>query len=161
MTDTLPKIRQLLEGSGLAFEVWACDEKLSDTATFCAHYGASIEHSANAILIKSKTGEEKFALCIIPATARLNVNHTARRKMGVRKVSFATAEETKSLTGMEIGGVTPLAPPPGFPIWIDPSLMKLEYVILGGGNRTSKIKVSPRILTTLPMAELVDDLTNQ
>ena len=62
---------------------------------------------------------EKYALCVLLATHRLNTNHTVRKKLGARKVSFAAAEQTRELTGMEIGGVTPLCLPAGLPVWID------------------------------------------
>jgi prolyl-tRNA editing enzyme YbaK/EbsC (Cys-tRNA(Pro) deacylase) len=160
VTDTLPRIREILEGSAFDFEVWACDESLTDTMAFCEHYGASLENSANAILIKSKTGEEKFALCVIPAQARLDVNRTARKKLGARKVSFASVQETLDVTRMEIGGVTPLGLPRGLKVWVDSGLMDLDYVILGGGNKTSKIKVSPKILKSVPGVEIVSELAN-
>lgn len=161
MTDTLPHIRQILEASELPFEVWDCDDSLTDTQAFCAHYGASLEHSVNAILIRSKTGELKFALCVIPALSRLDVNRTARKKLGARKVSFASSDDTLAQTRMEIGGVTPLGVPEGLPVWIDESVMGLEYVILGGGNRTSKIKVPPQILSLQPGVETVPGLALQ
>ena len=59
---------------------------------------------------------------------------------------------------MEIGGVTPLNLPPGLPIWIDEAVMQCEYVVLGGGNRSSKLKVDPAVLLQQPAAEVVVDL---
>ena len=158
MTDTLPEIRALLEQSGYAFEVWPCDPDLADTAVFCAHYGVALENSANAILVRSKTGERKFVVCVLLATTRLNTNHTVRKKMGARKVSFASADETRELTGMEIGGVTPLGLPPELPIWIDEAVMQCEYVVLGGGNRSCKLKLDPRALLLQPAVEVVAEL---
>jgi len=110
---TLPEIEDFLRQSGLDFEIWPCDPELADTARFCEHYGVALENSANAILVRSKTGERKFVLCVLLATHRLNTNHTVRKKLGARKVSFASAEETRERTGMEIGGVTPLCLPAG------------------------------------------------
>ena len=81
-----------------------------------------------------------------------------RKKLGARKVSFASADETRELTGMEIGGVTPLCLPQGLPVWIDSSVMECEYVVLGGGNRSCKIKVSPKALTLQPGVEVVETL---
>ena len=141
MSDTLPEIRSVLEASAHPFEVWDCDPELADTAVFCEHYGVKPENSANTILVRSKSGELKYAVCVLLATHRLNVNHTVRKKLEVRKVSFASAEETQQLTGMEIGGVTPLALPDDLPIWVDSNVMDQEFVILGGGNRSSKLKV--------------------
>jgi prolyl-tRNA editing enzyme YbaK/EbsC (Cys-tRNA(Pro) deacylase) len=158
MSSTLPEIEAFLQLSGLAFEVWPCDPELADTARFCEHYGIALENSANAILVRSKTGAEKFVLCVLLATHRLNTNHTVRKKMGARKVSFASADETREMTGMEIGGVTPLCLPGELPVWIDAAVMDCEYVVLGGGNRHCKIKADPRILLLQTGVEVVPDL---
>lgn len=160
MTDTEPRIRQILEATGHEFEVMACDPELADTKDFCAYYGVAVENSANAILVKTKTGEEKFACCVVLATCRLDVNKVVRKKLAARKVSFASPEETRSLTGMEIGGVTPIGLPATLPVWIDSRIMDLEYIILGGGNRASKLKLSPSLLGALDGVEVVDRLAS-
>ena len=158
MTTTLPSIQNFLDHCGYPFEVWPCDPELADTAAFCAHYGVALENSANAILVRSKTGERKFVVCVLLATDRLNTNHTVRKKLGARKVSFASADETRDITGMEIGGVTPIALPPELPIWIDAAVMDCEYVVLGGGNRVCKIKIDPRALVQQDNVEVVPEL---
>jgi prolyl-tRNA editing enzyme YbaK/EbsC (Cys-tRNA(Pro) deacylase) len=73
MTDTVPRIRAFLENSKLDFEVMACDPALADTAVSCKHYGFSLDHSANTIVVKTKTGERKHVACVVLATARLDV----------------------------------------------------------------------------------------
>jgi len=161
MADTLPKIREILENSGLDFEVMDCDPSLADTVVFCEHYGISLDHSANTIVVKSKTGEEKFAACVVLASMRLDVNKVVRKRLGVRKASFAGPEETKAITGMDIGGVTALGLPAALPLWVDGEVMRRDYVILGGGNRSSKLKVSPKIFTTTPNTEIVEALARQ
>ena len=159
MTITLPAIQNFLEQSGHSFEVMACDPELADTEVFCKHYNIAPEISANTILVKSKTGEEKFAVCVLLAVDRLNVNHTVRKKLGARKVSFASAEDTRRLTGMEIGGVTPIGLPEDLPVWIDDKVMQCDEVILGGGNRSSKLRVDTNLFLSLPQAEIVNGLT--
>jgi len=158
MTDTLPQIRNLLESSTLPFEVLDCDPAKADTAEFCEYYNIPADHSANTILVRSKKGDPKFALCVLLATQRLSVNHTVRKKLEVRKVSFASADETREITGMEIGGVTPISLPPSLPVWVDEAVMSRDYIILGGGNRSSKLKVSPDVLTKVANAEVVAEL---
>jgi prolyl-tRNA editing enzyme YbaK/EbsC (Cys-tRNA(Pro) deacylase) len=161
MSITLPEIDLFLQQTGLEYEVWPCDPELADTARFCEHYGVAPENSANAILVRSKTGSEKYALCVLLATHQLNTNHTVRKKLGARKVSFASAEQTRELTGMEIGGVTPLCLPSGLPVWIDAAVMDCDYIVLGGGNRSSKIKANPQILLQQANVEVVPDLAKQ
>jgi len=39
--------------------------------------------------------------------------------------------------------------------------MQTEYIILGGGNRSSKLKVSPMVLTMQPEVEIVSGLANR
>ena len=78
--------------------------------------------------------------------------------MGVRRLSFASPEETRELTGMELGGVTPLALPPELSLWVDQRVMQASYIILGGGNRSSKIKVSPDVFLHTPNTSIVDGL---
>ena len=92
------------------------------------------------------------------ATTRLDVNHAVRPLLGVRKASFASPEETRELTGMLIGGVTPFGLPEGLPLYIDERVMDLDEVIVGGGGRTTKLSVSPSALLRLPNAEVVSGL---
>ena len=132
---TLPHIEAALRlrpaVRGLALRRGACRHR-----GFCAHYGVPPENSVNAILVRSKTDPEKMALCMVPATHRLDVNRTVRKRLGVKKASFAPPEDTRAVTGMEIGGVTPIGLPPGLPVWVEADVMALDYVILGGGNRS-------------------------
>ncbi len=120
-----------LEARGLAFEVMECDPELADTARFCEAYGIPLENSANAILVASRKPEGHNAVCVVLATTRLDVNGTVRQKLGVRKVSFASADLTRELTGQEIGGVTIFGLPDGLPVWIDSRVLDRDWVIVG------------------------------
>ena len=160
MTDTLPKIRQFIESTKLEFEVMDCNPELADTYIFCKEYGIDLEDSVNTIVVKTKTGELKYAACALLATTKLDINKTVRKKLGVRKVSFADIEETAKLTAMNIGGVTPLTLPSSLPLWVDSKVMKRNSIVLGGGNRSSKIKVSSKIFNFTPNTEIIKGLAN-
>ena len=159
LKDRLPPVvRAAMDAAGIPYEVMDCDPDLADTAAFCARYGHALEDSANAILVKSKTGEEKFAACVVLATHRLDVNTTIRKKLEARKVSFADPGETKRITGMELGGVTPPGLPPALPLWIDGEVMRRPFVILGAGIRAAKIRVAPEFFLHTPNTEIVEGL---
>jgi prolyl-tRNA editing enzyme YbaK/EbsC (Cys-tRNA(Pro) deacylase) len=64
-----------------------------------------------------------------------------------------------ALTGMMIGGVTVFALPAELPIYIDAPIMSLDYVILGGGSRSLKIKISPEALGRLPNTQVIQALS--
>lgn len=147
--------------TGHPFEVVPCDPALADTAEFCAAYGYTLDQSANAIVVVGKAEPRVYAACLVLATTRLDVNGVVRRRLGVKKASFASADETIELTGMQIGGVTPYGLPDGLPLWIDRRIMDCEGVIVGGGSRDRKLLVPPASLAALPSAEVVDELARQ
>jgi prolyl-tRNA editing enzyme YbaK/EbsC (Cys-tRNA(Pro) deacylase) len=136
----------------------ACDPDLADTARFCEAYGIAPEDSANTIIVVGKGDPARYAACVVLATTRLDVNRAVRRRLGTRKASFASADETRELTGMLIGGVTAFGLPADLPIWVDRRVMDRPRVVLGGGSRSSKLLVAPAELVKLPAVEVVDDL---
>lgn len=143
---------------GVAYELFACDPALADTAAFCAAYGFPPEDSANTIVVIGKSDPPRFVACVTLAPYRLDVNRTVRDRLGTRKASFAPAEETARLTGMQIGGVTVFGLPSELPIWVDARVMERERIILGGGSRSWKVISTPDILRALPRTEVVQGL---
>lgn len=153
-------VRAALDAVGAAYEVMDCDPDLADTAAFCEHYGVPVEQSANTILVAGRPrggGDPVHVACVVLAHTRLDVNGTVRRRLDVKKASFASADQTRALTGMLIGGVTAAALPEGLPLWVDARVMDAPWVVLGGGDRRTKIKAAPEVLTALG-AEVVPDL---
>ncbi len=150
-------MRTAVASLGVEFEIVPCDPDLADTSVFCAHYGYPEDHSANTIVVASKRPAGHNAACVVLATTRLDVNGAVRRRLDVKKVSFAPAELTMELTGMAIGGVTPFALPDGLPLWVDARVMDRDWVILGGGSRSMKLKLPPAALEAVG-AEVVADL---
>jgi prolyl-tRNA editing enzyme YbaK/EbsC (Cys-tRNA(Pro) deacylase) len=153
-------VREHLARWNIAHEIMACDPDLADTAQFCAAYGVAPEDSANTIVVIGKSDPPTYVACVVLATCRLDVNNTVRRRLGVRKASFASADETRALTGMLIGGVTAFGLPDGMPVWIDAAVMGRESVILGGGSRSCKVRCAPTSLLQIPGAEVVEGLAN-
>ena len=151
-------VQRALEALNADFDVVEIDPDLADTAAFCEAYGYSLDESANAILIASKRPAGHHAVCVALATTRLDVNHAVRSEMGVKKLSFAPTETTTEVTGMMIGGVTPFGLPAGLDILIDSAVIERPRVIVGGGNRGTKIHVDPEVFTRLENARVVDRL---
>jgi prolyl-tRNA editing enzyme YbaK/EbsC (Cys-tRNA(Pro) deacylase) len=157
--DIEQRVVRVLEGIGAAYELIPIDPDFADTAAFCAKYGYPEDHAGNTIICASKREPRQFCACIVAATSRLDVNHAVRRLMNASRVSFASAEETRELTGMMIGGVTVFALPPDLPIYVDEGLMDLDYVIVGSGSRYSKVKVAPQVLLQVPSAHVISGLS--
>lgn len=153
-----PRVLAALDGAAIAYEVIDCDPALADTAEFCRAYGVDPAESANTILVASRRPPGEQALCVALATTRLDVNGVVRKRLGVRKVSFAPPELTREVTGMEIGGVTVPGLPPQLPIWVDSAVAATPSVVIGAGTRSAKIRLSGADLIALPGVEVVDGL---
>ncbi len=159
MTDAAGRLhaltREALDAHGVAYEVMACDPALADTAAFVEAYGVPLDRSANTIIVASKDAEPMYVACVVLATTALDVNRVVRREMGVRKASFAAGEPVRALTSMEIGGVTPFGLPPSIRVLVDSRVMEPDWVVLGGGNRSSKLKLAPSALQSLPSRRVI------
>ena len=152
------RVRQSLLGSGVVFEVLACDPDLADTAAFCEHYGFELEQAANTILVASKKVDPpRYAACVVLGTTRLDVNRKVSELLGVKRLSFADTDVTRQLTGMMIGGVTAFGID-DLPIYVDAEVMRQKQVVMGGGNRSGKLLLDPRELAKLPNVQVIDDL---
>jgi len=119
------------------------DPSFSDTASFCEHYEWPPERGAN---------------CVVVEATRADINGLVRRHLGARKVSMAPMEEILTVTHMEYGGVTPIGLPGDWPILIDSNILSLEQVLVGGGNRSSKLIFPGRILERIPNVVPLENL---
>jgi methionine--tRNA ligase beta chain len=153
-------VRQHLGSLDHPYELIPCDPALADTAQFCAAYGYPPEDSANTILVIGKSNPPAYVACVVLSHTRLDVNHAVKNKLG-KRASFASAEDTRAVTGMLIGGVTVFGLPPEIPVWVDSRVMRRARVVLGGGSRSCKVVAAPSILLRLPKVEVVEGLATE
>jgi prolyl-tRNA editing enzyme YbaK/EbsC (Cys-tRNA(Pro) deacylase) len=150
-----------------ALETWSepdvlvapIDPELADTAAFCAAYDVGLDISANCVIVAGKReGELRYVACMILATTRADVNGVVRRRLDVRKASFAPMDTAVAETGMEYGGITPIGLPAEWPVLVDSRIVTEPYVIIGSGVRHSKIALPGAALGRLPGAEVIENL---
>jgi prolyl-tRNA editing enzyme YbaK/EbsC (Cys-tRNA(Pro) deacylase) len=155
----LDALRALPAERAAACLVAAIDPELADTAAFCDAYGSPLEASANCVVVAgARSGERRFAACVVLATTRADVNTVVRKRLDVRKASFAPMDEAVALTGMAHGGITPFGLPDGWPLLVDPAVLAAPAVVVGSGRRESKLFVPGAVVGDLPGAESVDGL---
>jgi prolyl-tRNA editing enzyme YbaK/EbsC (Cys-tRNA(Pro) deacylase) len=164
MSETSPdsalerRVLQALDATGVPYRVIEIDPAFAETVNFCERYGFPLETSGNTIIVATKKDPKTFGACVVRASERLDVNHRVKKLLAAGKLSFASADDTRALTGMEIGGVTPFDLPAGIPLYVDEGLMAHEAIILGGGSRSKKIEVTPEVLRGLPGVLVLPDL---
>ncbi len=135
------------------------DPDLADTVAFCEAYDVELTESANCVVVAGRrSGETRMAACLVLATTRADINNVVRKRLDVRKVSFAPMDVAVAETGMEYGGITPVGLPDGWPILIDAAVVATPRVLIGSGVRRSKLVVPGPALAELPGAEVIDGL---
>jgi len=158
--DLLPEaVYAAIRGFVPAAQVFEIDSEHADTETLCRVYDLPMDAMANAVLVLGRRGgEERFACCMTLAHRRVDVNNVARRRLDVRKASFAPMEVAVERSGMEYGGITPVGLPAEWPVWVDGAVADRDLVCVGAGVRRAKLLLSGAELLKLPTAERVDDL---
>ena len=149
------RVVEVLDRLGVPYELQPIDPAFADTAAYCERYGVPLDRAANTLIVAAKKEPRRYAACVVLATTRLDVNRAVRRLLDASRVSFASADETRALTGMLLGGVTVFALPADLPIYVDDKVLAHDWVILGSGSRSSKVRVSPEVLRRLPRASVV------
>lgn len=145
--------------AGARVGVAEIDPRFADTAQFCAAYSAPPGASANCVVVAGKrAGEVRYAAAVVLATSRADVNGVIKRRLDVRKASFAPVDDAVARTGMEYGGITPIGLPDGWPILIDAAVAGAPELVIGSGRRASKLLVTGDFLAKLPGAEVIDGL---
>ena len=154
-----PVLTALVELSNAVVLATPIDPELADTAAFCQHYGIPVAASANCVVtVGKREGEQRWAAAVVLATTRADVNGMIRRRLDVRKISFAPMDEATGRTGMEYGGITPIGLPAEWPVLIDAAVAAAGPVVIGSGIRGSKIVIDGAVLASLPGAEVIEGL---
>lgn len=151
-----PLVQKAVAQAGISGEVLPCRPEWADTAEFCANYAIPPDEACNTILVALKKTPRDYAACLVRADTRLDVNHRVSKEVGFKRLSFAASDETAAVSAMEIGGVTLIGLPAAIPVFIDARVMEKATVIVGGGNRTSKIRLTPQELLKLPNTRVAE-----
>jgi len=142
-----------------AAQVFPIDPDHADTENLARAYDLPMEIMANAVLVQGRRGgDERQACCMTLAHRRVDVNNVVRRRLDVRKASFAPMDLAVAASGMEYGGITPIGLPADWPVWVDAAVTDSDLVCIGAGNRTAKLILPGADLLNLPGAQRVEDL---
>ncbi|MFT4108177.1 YbaK/EbsC family protein [Propionicimonas sp.] len=140
-------------------QVFGVDPAHADTETLCRVYDLPMDVMANAVLVLGRRGgEDRYACCMTLAHRRVDVNNVVRRRLDVRKASFAPMDYAVEVSGMEYGGITPVGLPSDWPVWVDGAVADTGLVCIGAGIRGAKLLLPGADLLKLPSAERVDGL---
>ena len=140
-----------------AFELPA--EKLGAIET--AHLlGVSLEQVFKTIVVK-REGKGKLILAVVPGSAEVDLKGLAK-VLGEKKLHLPTEHEAEQITGLQAGGISPLAlVNKGFQVVLDSSAGNYQEIHVSGGQRGLNIRLPVDALVKLTnacMAEIINDV---
>jgi len=110
-------------------------------------------------IVLTRKGRGKTILAVVPGNMEVNLKAVAQ-VLGEKKVVKATEREAERLTGLQAGGISPLALiNRGFQVVIDSSARRQDKIHISGGKRGLNIQLSPLALAMLTKAEFADICT--
>lgn len=106
-------------------------------------------------IVVTRDKSRKPLLVVVPGPSSVDLKLLASA-LGEKKVHLSTEREAEMLTGLQVGGISPLALiNKGFQVVIDSSAQKMEAIHVSGGERGINIRISAGDLARLTNARFV------
>ncbi|MEX1248166.1 MAG: YbaK/EbsC family protein [Anaerolineales bacterium] len=146
-------VTRMLAAKGVAFEAHELPAEKLGGLEAAAFLSVDPNQMFKTIVALHPEGG-KPVLAIIPAPAQLDLKALGR-SLGGKKLQVATQARAEELTGLQVGGISPLALlGKGFEAVIDESALGFEKIFLSGGQRGLNLSLSPKILVDLIRAKV-------
>lgn len=111
------------------------------------------------VVVRPKPG--KPLLAVIPGPAQADLKLIAA-VLGEKKVSLPTEKEAEALTGLQAGGISPLALiNKGFQVLIDQSAQEYASINVSAGQRGLNLAIAPADLAALTKARFAPIASGQ
>jgi Cys-tRNA(Pro)/Cys-tRNA(Cys) deacylase len=146
-------VTRMLDSKKIKYKAHALPEEKVSAVEAAEIIGVSPEMVFKTIVsIRPKGG--KPILSLVPGDKELDLKALAKA-LGEKKISLASHAEAEKLTGLQTGGISPLALiNKGFQVVVDASFEDHQQVVLSGGQRGLNIQLDPGDVIKLVNARL-------
>ncbi|UYN89015.1 MAG: hypothetical protein KIT08_07920 [Anaerolineales bacterium] len=148
-------VTRMLAAKGVVFEAHELPaEKLSGLEA-AAYLGVDPAQMYKTIVAIRPDGG-KPVLGVVPAAAQIELKALGRA-LGGKKLQLATQAQAEKLTGLQTGGISPLAlVAKGFEVVVDTSALQHQTMYVSGGQRGLNISIAPSSLLELTHAKTAE-----
>lgn len=150
---------RLLEGKKVAYEAINYDASERDAEKIAMQLGVLPEQVFKTLVVAAPTdgrSPNKPLLAVIPANRQLDLKKLAKL-IKVKKLKMATHQQAETMTGLQVGGISPLALlNRGFVIYLDERAETQGQIFVSAGERGIQIKLAPKDLRKVTGAKIAD-----
>lgn len=148
-------VTRMLDSRGIAYEAFELPRQKLSGMEAASYLGVEPERVYKTIVVMRQE-RGKSILALVPATSEVDIKNLSRA-VGEKKLVLATQKEAEKLTGLQTGGISPLALlNRRFQVVIDSSAVLLDELFISGGERGINIKLPTQSLVDLTKADLAD-----
>lgn len=105
-------------------------------------------------IVVTRPRSGKAILALVPGSREVDLKAVAQA-VGEKKVNLPSQAEAEKLTGLQAGGISPLALlNKGFQVLVDASALDWETICISGGQRGLNLSLRPADLLSLTSARL-------
>jgi Cys-tRNA(Pro) deacylase len=130
--EKTPPVSVALEGLGIPHRVFRHAGPVASLEQAARERGQRPEQVVRSILFR--IGEVEYLMGLVGGPAQISWK-ALRRHLGKSRLTMATPEEVLSVTGYEIGAVSPFGLNRPIRVLIDPGLLAEAEVSIGSGTR--------------------------
>jgi len=148
-------LTRMLAAKGVAFEAHELPaEKLGGLEAAAFLKVDPLQMFKTIVALRPEGG--KPVLALVPAPAELDLKALGRA-LGGKKPQVATKAQAEKLTGLQVGGISPLALiGKGFEVVMDKSALQHEKVFISGGQRGINVSLAPARIQELTHAKIAE-----
>jgi len=150
MSDELTPVGRDLVARGIPFREFHHAGPVRSLEQAAAERGQRPEQVVRSLLFR--LGQDEYAMVLVAGPQQVDWK-ALRRHLGQSRLTTATTEEVRAVTGYEIGAVAPFGLPRPVRVLIDESLTRETEVSLGSGVRGTTV-----ILTTADLLRALGDV---
>jgi Cys-tRNA(Pro)/Cys-tRNA(Cys) deacylase len=149
---------RLLDKHHIAYTVFAYPETVHSAMEVAPLLGVPAGQVYKTLVVFAD--DTRHLLIIVPGDRELNLR-LAARAVGAKQVRMAPQREAERLTGLKVGGISPLALlDKHFEIYLDASAQQLDELYINGGQRGLNVRLRVSDLLALTQAKVIQ-ATNQ
>lgn len=92
--------------------------------------------------------QQRPLIVLMHGNCEVSLKHLARQ-LKVKKITPCTADKADTLTGYQIGGISPFGTRQSLPVYMEETIGNLEKLIINGGRRGLLVELSPKDLIAI------------
>jgi prolyl-tRNA editing enzyme YbaK/EbsC (Cys-tRNA(Pro) deacylase) len=135
------KVTELLDSLAIPYRVLPHSEPVFTVEAAAAQRGVVKEEMVKSILLKDRDG--RHVMACVPGEAKLDPQ-AVRAVLGEpwKRLSFASADEIRAVTGYVQGAVAPLCLPAGVPVVMDETFATLARCNISSGDPMAGLELA-------------------